>query len=311
MKKLLVIGVLACAAVALADEAAMSLADARGQLAASAENSSTLSSVMAKLSPADQVTFLSEVNAAIAEMPASADEKTALYLNANKAAMKASKKNLKDLLATTYSTVPAQSLTVINEDFAANVVSRGTLSDESYTKLAGEVMDAVAAVNNGNDNAAVADTFALLMLVRASNGSPADLAETLASKLPAASQDMAKSEWIPPALSTPADYEPMLGAADAGEAPDAASVLAIAGAQGLVATMADVAKPFSNKAADFSVTEGAPEMGADNGLYRIPRTTNPELRYYNAAKASGDGYGASRGSDAASRSGGRRHPSRY
>lgn len=290
MKKIMMIGIAALATMAMAQE--MSLADASGQLDAAAGNPATMTSITKQLSASDQVTFLARVNASIDALPGSPAEKASKYLNANSAALKgAAKGNVPALLAEVYATVPPEALTVINERFAADLFSRTAdaskpVSDEAFTKAAQTAMAAIQKRTATADNAGVRDTFAILMFLRASNGTPANLSDTLVGALDEKTQELAKNEWIPPALNDK-DYEPMLGASDAGEQPETAQVLRLAGPQVSVAMLSDLsagdAVNMSNTSTMFDTNAslfGVPVMGDDSGLNRIPRSMNKAVRNY-------------------------------
>lgn len=289
MKKLMVIGVAVFATMAMAQDKTISLAEANVQIAEAAESSDTMASVMKQLSAADQVKFLSQVNAAISKQPGSPTEKAAKYLAVNSAALKNAKKdNVPALLAETYATVPPEALTVINERFAADLFNRSAdpskpVTDAQFEKIATDTMKTIQARNATADNAGVRDTFAALMFIRASNGTPADLTDKLVANMtdPNAIK-YAKDEWIPPALDK--DYEPMLGASDAGSAPNVGEVLAISGLMSTQALLADL----GNGNTDFMSAIGSGSGGLDgmamfsddSGLTRVPRSMNKENKYY-------------------------------
>lgn len=288
MKKLLMVGIAVMAStVAVAGE--ISLADARSKIADVVNSASQMSEIMKDLAPSNQVAFLSEVNAAIAGSPASPEEKAANFLAVNEAAMKAQKGNLAALMAETYATVPPEALTVINERFAADLVNRDAdpanrMDDAKFTKVATDTMATIQERNAGNDNAGVRDTFAVLMFLRASNGQPADLRETLVNNLPdAETRDLAQNEWITPALA--GDYDPILGAADAGETPDIVLVNRQSGPNMLSAMLGDLAgdpKEKKTTASALSTKEfGGLSLPEDFGLDRIPRSLNKDDKWYN------------------------------
>lgn len=298
MKKLMIIGVAALASVAMAQEKTISLADASAKIAEAAESSDAMASIMKQLSAADQVAFLSKVNAAIAKQPGSQDEAAAKYLAANSAALKNAKKdNVPALLAETYATVPPEALTVINERFASDLFNRAAdpskpVSDEQFTKIATDTMKTIQDRNASADNAGVRDTFAILMFLRASNGTPADLSEKLVANLPdEKTQEYAKNEWIPPAMSADKNYEPMLGASDAGEAPDAARVLELASDMTTTALLSDLSSK-DNEFAGALFTQGLTGVASfgTSSLDRVPRTMNKDNKWY-ADNKRGDSAG--------------------
>jgi hypothetical protein len=182
--------VMAAVLAGFAAEGAMSLAEARGKIGDAVVNPAVLTATMKQLSAADQKSFLADCNEAVGKMPGSVETKAATYLVVNRAALKgAAKGNLTALLAEVFATVPPEALTVLNERFASDLFNRAanpaqTYTDERFSAIAKSVMDSVSARMEKTDGAAVRNTFAILMLLRASNGTPANLAETLASSLP-------------------------------------------------------------------------------------------------------------------------------
>lgn len=286
----------ACAMAAspvLAQGAKIPLAEARAQIGAAIKNPDSLTAIMKSLSAADQVSFLADVNVAIAKSPDLAEGRAAAALNANRAALKGSAKgNLPALLAEMFATATPEALTVINERFAKDVFNRTnekrTYTDEQFTRIAEGAMAKIQQRTAGSDDAAVRNVFAILMFVRASNGTPADLADKLVAGLPEGSpRDLAKSEWIPSALGTNGaqTYEPMLGYSEAGEAPSPEVVIAIAGPQMLDAMLIDLATavkgPDGNPLTDFTDIalgiNNVNKIGEDSGLDRVARTLDKTL----------------------------------
>ena len=268
--------------------AALSLAEARGKIGEAVVNPSVMTSLVKQLPAADQKSFLADCNEAVSKMPGSAESKAATYLAVNRAALKgAAKGNLSDMLAEVFATVPPESLTVVNERFAADLFNRAanpaeTFTDERFVNIAKSVMTSVTNRMVKTDGAAVRETFAILMLVRASNGTPADLASTLAAYLPEDARKSAVDEWIPEAMSERRNYDPMLGTVNAGVIPNASLVLQIAGPQQMDALFGDLNSgavgEAAVKAASFqhagdvvtTVQVAMPDIGVDAGLDRRP-----------------------------------------
>ena len=287
MKKILTIGFAALASLAWAQE--MSLADASGKIGEAVNDPAALTATVSQLSAADQVAFLAKVNEAIEKMPGSPEEKAAAFLNANKAALKGAKPgNLAQLLAEVFATVPPEALTALNEIFASDLFNRAAnpdMTDAAFVALVENTMKTISARNATADNAAVRDTFAALMFLRASNGSPADLADTLVGGLPPASQETAKNEWIPAAMGIGQEksYEPLLGAADADEAVSPELVIRISGPQTLDAMLSDLSSVVtpvydaSLIAAEIDARVGKINLGSPDIL---PRTTDPTVPWY-------------------------------
>ena len=303
MKKLLMVITMSLATVVVAQDKAISSAAARGKIGDIIKDPSSMTSVMKQLAASDQASFLADVNAAISKMPGSPEEKTSKFLEVNSAALKGAQKgNLTKLLAEVFATVPPESLTAINESFAAGMFNRAsdpskTYTDEDYTKIAKDVLAAVQDRNATADNSGVRNTFAILMLIRASNGSPADLRDTLVGELRnEETRSLAQNEWISPALGQGQDktYDPMLGAADAGSQPNLDVVLAVSHTAAGDALAADLASECSLSDASSSITaligpafsdpnamdiaDGVdPLSGA--ALSRLPRTMDPSAKY--------------------------------
>lgn len=228
----------------------MSLANARGKITEAIQSPDVMKETMKRLVAEDQVKFLSEVNKAIERMPASVEERTAAFLNANHAAVAGAQKgNATALLAEIFASVSPEALTVINERFASDLLNRAanpnvSFTDEQYARVALEVQKKINARTESLDNASTRSTFAMLMFLRASNGTPTNLCDRLIATLnDEDARDLARTEWIPVALGLDgreASYEPLLASADAGRRPDFAQVLVIAGPQHLDAILADI-----------------------------------------------------------------------
>lgn len=261
----------------------MSLSEARAKIGDAIENASVMTSTIKQLSAADQRQFLADVNDAVSKMPGSADTKAAAFLSANRAALTAAQKgSLSDMLAEVFATASLESLTVINESLASDLFNRSAdpsvkYTDEQFEKLAKDALAKVAERNSKADDGAVRTGFAILMFVRASNGSPTNLVETLSAYLPEDVRATALKDWFPAALATGEDksYEPMLGTTDAGTLPNERIVLRITEAMESEALLDDLAagvidNTASIQGAPFGVDRVGLGAGLDNGLYRVP-----------------------------------------
>lgn len=281
MKKMMFMMIAAATMGAVAQS--LSLSDARAKIGDMIANPSVLTSTIKQLSAADQKLLLADVNEAVAKMPDSAEAKSAKFLDVNRAALKGAKKGtVADLLAEVFATASLEALTVINEVFAADLFNRDAnpdvkYTDEQFVKIAKSAMEKIAARNSNVDNGAVRTGFAALMFIRASNGSPADLADTLAAYLPEDTREIAKREWFPSALAKGDEksYDPMLGTTDAGALPNEMVVLRLAAAQEHGALLSDMAvAAFGNAetymGAPYGSDRGGIGAGLDNGLYRVP-----------------------------------------
>ena len=301
---------LVCAAYA-AFSAEMPRSEWHAKVGDCAQDPALLKQTISQLSAADQTAFLADVNAAIAKMPGSTDEKTAKYLDVDAAALKGAKEgNLPALIAEVFATVPPNSLTVINERFAADLFNRKadpskTYTDEQYVDIATKLMEKVQDRTATADNAGVRDTFAILMLIRASNGTPADLRDTLVDSLrDPTTKDLAQNEWISPALGIGQEktYDPMLGASAAGDQPNLnieiqvpvtialdalASDLASVGSMGDESTKFTPHLPSLFEDPTLALGAGQSKVASDGS--GKPRTMDPNSPYNPKYKRGGSG----------------------
>jgi len=313
MKKLLMVITMSLAAALVAQDKTMSLADARGKIGDIISNPSTMTDVMKQLSASDQAAFLSDVNAAIDKMPGSVEEQTSKFVEVNSAALKgAQKDNLTTLLAEVFATVPPESLTAINEQFAAGMFNRSadpskTYTDAQYKEISLALLDKVQERNATADNAGVRNTFVILMLIRGSNGSPADLRDTLVEALKnEETKTLAQKEWISPALGIGQEktYEPMLGAAEAGKLPDPELVVIVPFSSASDALFADLASGVSLTDGSSSLMALTSPVASDANsimsmdatdmnsasLSRLPRTMDSTKKYNSGSKRSEKPY---------------------
>lgn len=265
--------------------------EVRAQVGECAQNPQKLKQTISGLSAEEQTEFLRAVNEAIAKMPGSNEVKGAAFYEANRAAVTgAGKDNLKAVLAEVFATVPPEYLTEINERFAKELFSRTANpahvpTDAEFTKLASDTMAVVNERCKNTEDASVRETFAILMLTRASGGTPADLAQTLVSQLPdAQARETALNEWVKPAMGDGQEqtYEPMLTSAQAAdEEPDHAVVMQMTGGSQITdALLGDLAAPVDSTTTAAGIgagafrapgVPGAAMQESGIGLSRVPR----------------------------------------
>jgi len=278
------------------------IAEARAKIGDIIANPEKMVEVMRSLSPEDQKTFVADVNAAIEKLPGSTEDKTAKYLNVNRAALKgATAGNVANVLAVKFATVSPESLTVVSERFATDLFNRDAdpsvrLSDEAFEKTAKDVIGKVVQATAGSDDAGVRNTLAVVMFVKASNDSIDGLTERLVETLPNSEiRELATTEWIPAAMTAgdQKSYDALLAYADAGKAPNLNVVLNLAGPQILDAMLIDITSsivdgngyqtiPFVEQAFGgfeeniFPVLHDTTGLNANNpGAFATPRTTDP------------------------------------
>lgn len=290
MKRMMAVTAMALCAASLN---AMSLAEARGKTDAVIADPAEMTAVIKQLSAADQKSFVADVNAAIAKLPGSAEEKSAKIANVARAALKGAAKGnakaLEALVAEIYATAPVESLCYLNEDLSKDVFNRAgdpqkTYTDEQFSGIAKSLVAAVNARVAGLEDADVRGGFASLMMIRASNGSPGSLAADLAATL-GKSADVAKNEWFPAALSENPNYDPMLAGTVVDKTPDTRFVTALAGALRHDALLSS----FYQSEGGVGVIEGFGDTSKvqsfDHDLYTVPRTLedkpwNPDPQPY-------------------------------
>jgi hypothetical protein len=271
-----------CAVFSMAAFAAakntISLADAAGKTGNAIQDPATMSSLVSSLAPSDQVAFLAKVNAAIDLLPGSMDVKTAKYLDVAIASLKsAAPGNGAKMVAEIFATVPVESLAVLNESLAAKLLNRSAdptrvYTDENFVKISKFLISEVFNRVKDLEDANVRTSIAVLMMARASNGSPKNLVGTLVEVIKDASvRERAKNEWIAPALVNN-NYEPILAAANAGSKPDSALVLRLSRAQMGVAILGSLGGGdiVSSVLPDSSMYLPDDAEDASSGLNRMP-----------------------------------------
>lgn len=243
MKRTLMVMVAAFGAMALSAE--MPRSEWHAKVGECALDSAVLKGTMAQLSSADKTAFLSEVNAAISKMPGSAEAKAAKFLAANRAAVAAAgAADRAAVLAEVYASVPPESLTIINEEFAKSEFSRpATMTDAEFLGIVKATMQNIAQRTSSVESGAVRAGFAGLMFIRAAGESAeAAVTDAVVASLPQESRDAAKESWFPSALGRngTATYDPMLASAQAGEEPNHNVVLGIAQMQIIDSMLGDL-----------------------------------------------------------------------
>ncbi len=219
MKKwMMALGAAIAAVAALADP--MPRSEWQAKVGEAAQNAAVLKQTIGKLSAADQCAFTREVNQAVQKKPASKADKEKAFLEANRAAIEgATPANRATVLAEIFATVPPENLPAITENFSSELFNRNAnpevkFTDAEYLQIAENVLKKVSDRCASADRTDVRTGFAIVMFVKASNGSPAGLDEKLGGEfLSEGSQKMAKDSWFPAALGEGRrqSYGPMLG----------------------------------------------------------------------------------------------------
>ena len=292
LKKMIETCMLAMCVLPFVATAELSKAEWQAKVGDCANNPAAMKSVIAQVPAADQADFVAKVNEAIAKKPGSSESKAADFYAANKAAVSGAT-DKSAVLAEVYATVPVEYLTDINERFATELFSRKAnpekpVSDAAFVELSTNALAVVNKRCESAENAGVRQTFAALMFVRASEGSPEGLVNTYVSQMTDSQAKESAAGWIAEATGaggTEASYDGMLAAANAGDEPDHAVVLQMSGPSELMeALLADLQAPGNGSASGSAAGMGAgafTSMGVagavvsdgfpDTRLERIPR----------------------------------------
>lgn len=246
MKSVVAMVAIATAAFAFAQEAGeakgMSLADARASIGEALNSPTELTATMKSLSPADQLEFVAAVNAAIDSIPGSNEMKAAAAINANKALLKGATGNIVNVLAQIYASAPLETLGMLSDSFAKDLFNRDAdpshrYTDEQFVAISEAVTKKIAEATSATDDAAVRSSFGVVMMVKASNGSLPDLADTLAVSLPEEVREPAKQA----ATSDGGNYSDLYAySTETVVEPNTAVALRLAGPQILDAMRMDV-----------------------------------------------------------------------
>lgn len=293
-KAVAIVAVALCASVSWAEgsESTSSLAEARQKISQIIEDSSLMTEVMKTLSPSDQVTFLGEVNAAIARVPGSVEARTAAFLNVDNAALRSAKDgNLSALVAEVFATASVEALPTLSERFAEDLFNRDSaqISDAQFVKVAEKTMAAVNERTADVDSGDVRSAFAALMFIRASNSNSDEIFKPIANMVPEKSRELATTEWLPEALGRDGkeqSYDPLFAAANGGIVPEIVRTLEIAGPQFHAVLLSDLTgfntEPFAKSSERTPVTDaifnvhhlGRP-IGGNNTIDPAAKPVNP------------------------------------
>jgi len=249
IKMIMMVAVAMVAVLLNAAESTAAYAKAIGSIDKVIAEPAKITATMKTLSSAEQVSYVAEVGKAVAELPASVNDKAAKLVSLTHLALKAANKgNVSAVISEVVATYPVEVLPAVCERIGTDLINRAanpnaTYTDAQFTEIALDLMKKVNERTEKGDNSAVRSTFAIVMLTEASNGTPADLADKLVETLPEGSREIARTEWLPAATGKDGQaksYDSMLASADAGTAANPIMVLDIAGPQMLDSVLADM-----------------------------------------------------------------------
>lgn len=270
-------------ALPFAASAELSKAEWQAKIGDCANDPAAMKATIAQIPASEQAEFVGKVNEAIGKMPGTSEDKAAAFYAANKAAVSGAS-DKKSVLAEVFATVPVEYLTDINERFATELFSRNAnpegkeIKDPAFVELATNALAVVNQRTESTKDAGVRQTFAALLFIRASGGSPEGLADTLVSQMTDPQAKESASAWISEALGSngkEASYGSMIDASGAGEEPDHSVVLQMSGpADVMEALLADLQNP------------GKPSSGLGGGAFvagsvagaAVPSDDVPDMR---------------------------------
>lgn len=217
---------------AAAEEPAASAVSAES-IANYVKDVASFSADMAKLSSAQQLSLLGEVNAAVAKLPASKERRAEKFISLAREALKVAK-DKEAMMAKIFETVTPNGLAMVNEALAGDL-KEAQKTDEKFStakmeNYAESVVKKVAANVNGAENAAVRDGFAVITMLRAF-GNPDGWADKLVTATGVGEKEaqLMREEWIPAALDDPSNYDSILGYAGDIESPNPLLVFSMSG----------------------------------------------------------------------------------
>ena len=256
-KKMIAACAFVLCAIPLAASAELSKAEWQAKVGECASDPAAVKAIIAQIPASEQAEFVANVNKAIADKPGSKEAKAADFYAANKAAMSGATDKI-SVLAEVFATVPVEYLTDINERFATELFSRNAnpenkpISDAAFTELATNALAVVNKRCESAQNAGVRQTFAALLFIRASGGSPEGLADTLVAQMTDAQAKESAISWIAAAMGgegQESSYNEMLDSTDADAEPDHSVVLQMTGpAEVTEALLADLQAPGNSSA---------------------------------------------------------------
>ena len=268
--------------------AELSKAEWQAKIGVCANDPSAMKATIAQISTSEQAVFLGRVNEAIGKMPGTPEAKSAAFYTVNRAAV-AGASDKKGVLAEVFATVPVEYLTDVNERFATELFSRNAnpekkVSDAAFVDFVTKTLAVVYRRCESAKNSGVRQTFAALLFVRASGGSPDGLVDMLVAQMTNPQAKASASTWIAEALGSEGEassYDSMLDASGSDGEPDHSVVLQMTGPndmmESLLSDLQDPDKPASgigggNFVAGSIAGAAVPsEDLSDSGLSRVPR----------------------------------------
>ena len=248
----------------------------------------------------DQVEFVRAVNKSMEDYKASTPEKRLFTIYAvNRDAVKAApEKERKAVIAEVFATAPMDALPMITDRFASELFSRKAAGfsdkDDSFVEFASATLMRIRnRLFSGvpiEKFPGARSAFAVICFLKASEGNPEDLRQSLLFYVLTGSQELARKVWIPAALGEDGkapSYQPILEAGYKGEEPPHVNLHPMApielgnlqvGSDLRVENAKDVSSPKPLEAANGLNAGG----GLGQGVNRTPRAAagDPDSPWY-------------------------------
>ena len=266
--------------------------------ACAATEKGTFGTAFQDLAKDDQVEFVRAVNESMRSYKASTPEKRlqTIYAVNRDAVRAAPATEKKAVIAEVFATAPMDALPMISDRFAAELFNRKAAGlsdkDDSFTEFVAASLMRVRmrmSTLSTEEFPGARTTFAVISFLKASEGRPADLRQSVLFYIPTGSHEAARKVWIPAALGEdgkPASYQPILDAGYKGEEPPHANMHPmgnielnnlLVGSDLRVSNAKDVSSPTP-----LTQDRGIDGFGTGSGLSRVPRgdVNNPDSPWY-------------------------------
>lgn len=274
---------------------------ARTRIDAAAKDPKVMESVMKTLNAKDQITFVAEVNAAIADMTGSAEEKSVMAVNTTKAALRAATAgNTANVLAEVFATAPVETLGAISESVGEDLKrssdnTASGMNNADYAKVAEAVVKKIAERSQDSSDSDVRSAFGVAMMTKASEVSASEvgaMVDTLSTAAGIQSEQVVedvKSDITAAAeTGTQSNYETLISNADTttsvssetstataeSAAPAVTLVLSFTGPQQVDALVSDIAASVTvDGKTSTPILDNAYGGTADTQMYNNTSTT--------------------------------------
>lgn len=241
------------------------------------------------LTDEDQISFVQTVNRSMAKDEGKLDSRRieTLYRVNRDAVKGAPEEDRKSVLAEVFATAPVKCLPFFTDKFAKEVFARSVMDygprREAFVEFASAALMQISRRCRRSDNlSAFRSVFAVIMFLKASEGSPDDLRESFMIYVPSGLHEISRDEWLPAVFGDMGDaptYQPMMESVHRREPPDHRIEVGVAAPAELLNLHVHSDHAVENGAWDvqspkptepWHVQPGGDTMGA--GVWRTPRS---------------------------------------